>query len=35
MVPTDFEKPQALIQSADCALYLSKTRGRNTISTTE
>lgn len=35
MIPTDFEKPQTLIQSADSALYLSKTRGRNTISTTE
>lgn len=35
MVATDFEKPQALIQSADSALYLSKTKGRNTISTAQ
>ncbi len=32
MVPTSIEKPQALIQMADSALYLSKTKGRNTIS---
>jgi diguanylate cyclase (GGDEF)-like protein len=32
MVPTTLEKPQALIQMADSALYLSKTKGRNTIS---
>lgn len=32
LVPTTLEKPQALIQMADSALYLSKTKGRNTIS---
>ncbi|WP_244906760.1 sensor domain-containing diguanylate cyclase [Neobacillus soli] len=33
IVPTSSTKPQALIQRADSALYLSKTKGRNTIST--
>lgn len=32
-IPIPSEKPQALIQMADSALYLSKTKGRNTIST--
>ncbi|MCL6572173.1 MAG: diguanylate cyclase [Bacillus sp. (in: Bacteria)] len=34
MVPTSFLQPQTLIQMADSALYLSKTKGRNTISVT-
>jgi diguanylate cyclase (GGDEF)-like protein/PAS domain S-box-containing protein len=34
MVPTSSQNPQELIQMADSALYLSKTKGRNTISVT-
>ena len=34
MVPPSSLMPQALIQMADSALYLSKTKGRNTISIT-
>ncbi|EKN62480.1 hypothetical protein BABA_25696 [Neobacillus bataviensis LMG 21833] len=33
MVPTSTSKPHLLIKEADTALYLSKTNGRNTIST--
>ena len=35
LVPTKSVKPQELIQMADEALYLSKTKGRNTISVTQ
>jgi diguanylate cyclase (GGDEF)-like protein/PAS domain S-box-containing protein len=35
IIPTTFDKPQTLIKRADSALYLSKTKGRNTISTTQ
>jgi diguanylate cyclase (GGDEF)-like protein/PAS domain S-box-containing protein len=33
IVPTSSIHPQSLIQMADSALYLSKTKGRNTVST--